>query len=804
MRMTVEEQVRRRRVTRIEKLKKQYYASRFHIDSKRALLVTEAYKETEGEPLVVRRAKALKKICEGIDVYILPGELIVGHAAYKPRSAQVFPEFSVHWIEEELDEFESRPQDPFIVSESVKSELRSVIPYWKGRTLYDHCINRLPHGTRRLLLEERHFALAGWSGFIAGMGHYLPNYEIPLKKGFRGIRKEAESHLERLVTPEDILEKGPFLQAVMTAADAYAVLAQRYAREAKKLALDTTDMERARELDRIAEVCSWVSENPARTFHEAIQMLWFIQLIVQHLETNGASIGIGNFDQFMYPYYRQDIETGRACREEILELIECFYIKLAEEVILRDKASASNIANFSMGQHIALGGQSPEGKDLTNDLSWLCLEARRDVPLIQPDMSVKWHENMSREFFLEACRLIRDKNAEPQIVNDDSFRRSLISRGFSEEDAWNYSMYGCNELAVPGKTAPYCNTGSTAVKCLELALNDGKCLLCGNQIGPKTGDPSHFQSFEDVMRALKTQIDDFARHITLVNGVQAICQSELIPMAFCSALMDTCIQRGKEVNRGGVDYYYSKSNLRGLGTLADSVAAIKKIVFDEKRISMSELVDALRRDFKGREPLRQMLMNCAPKYGNDDEYVDSLAIEAVKMWREAQEKYRDPRGGKLAISYWPGYISNTANVSLGRQVGATPDGRRAGQPLSDGISPSQGRCAKGASAAMKSVAKLKLDTHNSVAFNMKFTPSSLAGERNLERFKDLIEAYLELGGAQVQFNVISAETLMAAQQNPEQYRDLLVRVVGYSALFVELSKEVQDDIISRTQFEAVS
>jgi len=504
----------------------------------------------------------------------------------------------------------------------------------------------------------------------------------------------------------------------------------------------------------------------------------------------------------MYPYYEKDIKEGRV-KEEILELIECFYIKLSEEVILHNKQRSSDVSNFSMGQHIDLGGQNKDGSDRTNGLSWLCLKAQEDVGLIQPDISVKWHENINKEFFLEACRVVIKVNAEPQFINDKAYRESVKSRGYTEEESWNYSMYGCNELALPGTTAPYIATFGTPVKSLELALNNGICMLCGKQIGPKTGDPNKFTSFDNLMKALKIQIEYLMKYISLVNAIQGIAHTMLVPKPFASTLMPTCLERGKDINAGGVDYYYSKSNLIGLATLADSLVVIRKLVFEEKKVSLSELINALKTNYKDKEYLRQMIINKVAKYGNDDDYVDSIAVECLRMWKEIQERYRDIRGGKLKLSYWPGYISNSSHVSIGREVAATPDGRLAMTPLSDNLSPSQGRDINGLTAALNSVAKLKLNFHNSAVHNIKFFPVAVAGEENLRRFANAIETYFKLGGVQLQFNILSSDILKDAQVKPDKHRDLIVRVAGYSAVFVELSKAVQDDIIRRTEFAEV-
>ncbi len=791
-----------KKIPRIERILERYRSDKHYVESTRALLVTESYKATEGEPIEIRRAKALEKILSGIKVYILPDELIVGHLASKPRSCQAYPDLSRICFEE-LDEFETRQTDPFIVPEDVKIDIRSIEPLWKGKTLRDHIDKRLPEETRKQL-EAEHPAIFGWCAYNNGIGHICLDSEGVIKKGYNKIKEDALQQLENIdwSGPGNI-KKEAFLRAVVIVCDAAVTFGKRYAGEARKMAEKEKDPLRKKELTLIAKICDHVPGNPARTFHEAIQFLWFIELIAQ-LETNGTSISPGRFDQYMYPYYRSDMEGGRVTDDDILELIECFWIKLSEVVLLYDKVTASFITNWVMGEHVNLGGQLADGRDATNELSYLSLQAQMDVGLMQPNMSVRWHENSPKRFRIESCRVLREKNAIPQILNDEIFIPSLVNRGIPVEKARCYAGVGCDEASIAGEVASLLETPISVAKVLELALNDGKCRLCGKQIGPDTGDPREFRVFDEVVEAYKKQMKFFAKHAAITNATEAVVHAEVMPTPFISINVKGCVDRGLDATAGGQEYYYSTSFPAGPANVGDSLAVIKKLIFEEKKITMPELLDALDANFEGKEYLRQTLINKAPKYGNDIDYADDLTIEALKIFRDEIQKYTDVRGGNLLSSYWVMYMTVTAHIPFGLAVGATPDGRFATTPLNDSISPAQGRDTNGPTAAMRSAAKIdQTPCTAGLIYNMKFSPSALEGEENLKRFVNLIKAYFNLGGAQVQFNITSSKTLKSAQVEPDKYKDLMVRVVGYAANFVDLSVPVQEDLIKRTQYREI-
>jgi formate C-acetyltransferase len=790
---------------RIQRLKQRFYGDSFYVDSARALLVTESYRETEGQPVEIRRARALEKVLNGIPVRILPDELVVGcQNARSPRSANVFPEMAVYWIERELDQFETRSQDKFVVTDQVKQELRSIFPYWKGKTLHDRMLARMPEEARSQLLMD-HPAVFGWCAYQNGVGHISQDHAGVIAKGFGRIREEALWHLRTLdLTDPKNLEKEAFLHSVVITSDAAIAFGRRYAREARRLAGQEQDPGRREELLRIADICTRVPEHPASGFHEAVQFVWFIELITQ-LETNGVSISPGRLDQYLYPYYRKDINQGLLTREQALDIIECLWIKLSEMVILYDKITASFIANFSMGEHINLGGLTPEGKDATNELSYLCLQAQMDVGLMQPNLSVRVHRSSPEKFLVEAARVVREKNAIPQFLNDELFIPAMVERGVPLEEARDYAGMGCDEMCIAGKTGGDLFVYISMAKVLELALNNGCCRLCGRRMGPATGDPRDFGSIAQVWEAFGRQLEYFTRQGAIVMNTEALVHREVMPVPFLSSTLQGCIPRGRDMTAGGADYYWtSLIAIAGMSNVGDSIVALERLVFQERRISMDELLRALDDNFQGAEHIRQMLINKAPKFGNDDDMVDAPTVHAVNLSYAESQKYRDPRGGRLKPSIWPAYLTVTAHVQFGQSVGALPDGRPAGAPLNDGISPGQGRDRSGPTAAMASVAKL--DQSQSVGgmiFNMKFSPDSLAGEDNLRRFVSLIRTYFDRGGGQVQFNVTSSRILKEAQELPEKHKNLMVRVVGYAALFVELSRAVQDDLITRTQYTEV-
>lgn len=796
--------IKMRECPRIDALKERFYSDKLYIDTQRALLVTESYKESEGEPIMMRRAMALKKVLENLDVVIRPDELIVGvQNGSSNRSANVFPEMATYWIEEELDEFETRPEDKFLVPDSVKEDLKSIFPYWKGKTLHDRMIRTMPSETYQQLIAENP-AMFGWCAYQNGSGHICQDHEGMINTGFKAIRQKAVDKLESLdMTEPESIESKIFLESAIMCCDAAITFAHRYADKAYEMAQEEKDEKRRKELLEIADICRWVPENPARTFREAVQFLWFEQLITQ-LEVNGVSISPGSFDRYMLPFYERDIASGKETRESILEILGCYYIKMSEMVILYDKKTSENIANFSMGEHINLGGMDKRGRDATNELSYVCLQAQEDVGLMQPNMSVRWHKKASDDFLVEALRVIRDRNAIPQIVNDEIFVPSILNRGIELEEARCYSLVGCSEVDIPGKTASLFMVSISAAKVFELALNNGRDQLTGKQMGPKTGEVEDFKTFDDLVEAYRKQLEYYNAQAAICLNTETLVHKQIMPLPWQSATLKGCIERGKDVWSEGTDYYWSSIiALAGVANVGNSLAAVKKLVYDEKKLTFTEIMDACRKNFKGAEVIQQQLIN-APKYGNDDDFVDDLTVMAMDMAYDASQKYKDPRGGKLLRSIWPAYLTVTSHVQYGQYVGALPDGRVQYTALNDSISPTQGTDYTGATAAMASVAKLdQVPATGGIIYNIKFSPNALDDEESLLRCAGMVKAFFQRGGGQVQINVTSTETLIAAQKDPDQYKQLVVRVTGYAALYVELSDNVQADLITRTQYEEV-
>lgn len=783
-----------RATERIRRLRERVARSEPSVCSERAVLVTESYKETEGQPMPIRRAKALDRVLRNMTVFIAPDELIVGNHASKPRSAPVFPEMGVDWLSRELDSIlETRSQDRMVVPPKVKEDLRSIIPYWRGKTLREAVYAALPKEVINARLAKV-FTLDNHEE--GGLGHMLPDYPTVLAKGFNGIVDEVEERIGCLdLTRPDDYEKYIFYEAVKIVCRAACAFAERFADEAQRLAETERDLQRKDELLRIAQVCRRVPAQPAGSFYEAIQACWFVQLIIQ-IETNGTAISPGRMDQILYPYYARDVKENKLTPEQAQELIDCFWIKLNEIIKLRSEPATHVHAGFPTTQNVTIGGQTEEGLDATNELSFMFLTAQDHIRLSQPQFSLRVHRDTPSALLLRAAEVIRKGGGIPQLISDEVLIPSLLARGIPLETARNYAPIGCVELGVYELWGRGNGGYFNIPKVLELALNDGVDRMTGQQIGKKTGDPRQFTSFDDVMRAFREQMEYCTYLLAIENNVIDKVHAELMPHVFISTVSRGCIEQGKDVTRGGARYNWTGPIGVGIANAGDSLAAIKKVVFEEGKASMAELIEALDHDWENHESLRQ-LMRHAPKYGNDDDYADLLVKEVVNIFLDSLKRYPTPRGGDQGAA---ALFSLSVSLPFGWATGATPDGRKAGTPLADGVSPVHGVDVKGPTAVLKSVSKIEHIRTNGTILNIKFHPCALQGERQLQKFCDLIKTYLvDLKGSHVQVNVVSADTLRDAQRHPEQYRDLVIRVTGYSAFFTELSREVQDDIIERTE-----
>lgn len=825
---------------RITKLVEDLYAKMPEIESARAVLITESYRRTEGEPIIIRRAKAFAHILENQPIVIRDQELIVGSTTIAPRGCQTYPEFSYEWLEDEFDTVETRSADPFYISEQTKQELKAANAYWKGKTTSELATSYMEPQT---LLAMEHNMFTPGNYFYNGVGHVTVKYGEVLEIGFSGIRAKAEAELAKLSLADgDYQKRSRFLEAVMISCDAAVTYARRYAKLALEEAEKCTDPVRKMELLVIAQNCANVPEKGANGFYEACQSFWFVQQLLQ-IESSGHSISPGRFDQYMYPYYKKDLDSGKITRAQAQELMDCIWVKLNDLNKCRDAASAEGFAGYSLFQNLIAGGQNAEGIDVTNDLSFMSIQASMHVFLPQPSLSVRVWNGTPHEFLIKAAELTRTGIGLPAYYNDEVIIPSLVSRGLTLEDARDYNIIGCVEPQKAGKTEGWHDAAFfNMCRPLELVFSNGKDK--GAQVGPETGDVEKMETFEEFFHAYEIQMDYAIKLLVNADNAIDMAHAERCPLPFLSSMVDDCMKRGKSVQEGGAVYNFTGPQGFGVANMADSLYAVKQLVFDEKKVTMKELKQALMLNYgKGlaQEDLAALasdtvsvmrssgetvgeaeiaailktihalseseevkengerilkLIEEVPKFGNDIPEVDAFARKVAYTYTKPLLNYRNPRGGMFQAGLYP----VSANVPLGAQTGATPDGRLAHTPVADGVSPSAGKDVNGPTAAANSVARLDhYIASNGTLFNQKFHPSALSGRRGLENFAGLIRSYFDQKGSHMQFNVVSRETLLDAQKHPEQYKHLVVRVAGYSALFTTLSKSLQDDIIRRTE-----
>jgi pyruvate formate-lyase/glycerol dehydratase family glycyl radical enzyme len=780
-----------------QKLRERVTHATSHICIERARYVTESYKETEGMPTVIRRAKALDKILQSISVYILDDELIVGHQSSMQRSAPLFPEFAVDWVNNEIETFETRNQDKFVATPEVIKEFReTVYPYWHGKTVYDRIRSLVREDVTLQRYDANVFSLGLHED--GGLGHVLLNYDKVLKHGLEGIRKECVDQMAalRLYDPESINKK-LFYEACIITIDACIMFARRYAAKAKELAGREQDLRRKEELLRIAEICHKVPEKPSDSFYEALQSMWFIQLIPQ-INDNAVSITVGRFDQFVYPYYANDLEKMVMTKARAQELLDAFWVKFTEPIKVYREEDARIHAGYPMGQNLVIGGISGEGLDSTNDLSYRCIEAHCHMLLMQPNFSVRLHNRTPDQFLIRIVEAIRKGNGMPQIMNDEAFIPAIANIGVPLADAREYAPVGCVEN-TPRDTWGRCNGGYyNLTKVVELALSNGKCRTSGKQVGLKTGDPRLFKTFKEVESAFEKQIQYTTDLVVEMNNIVDMVHAEMVPVPIISLFVDDCVAKGKDATWGGAKYNWTAPLTIGIANSGDSLYAIKKAVFEDKTFSMAEVIDALDSNYAGKEEMRLYLRNKIDKFGNDNPEVDKWVRYTTNKNFDSYEGRTTYRGGPFVGSMVP----VASYVAFGYTTGATPDGRKAGEPLADGISPSNGVDRKGPTAVMKSVAMIDhLRCPNGVIFNQKFSPGPISTPEGMKKFASLIRTYVMLGGGHIQFNIIDADTLKKAQKKPKDYQSLVVRVAGYSAFFNELCKDVQDSIITRTEHQ---
>lgn len=825
---------------RITRLVDHLYEKMPVIESARARLITESYMETEGEPIITRRAKAFAHILRNIPIIIRDEELIVGSTTIAPRGCQTYPEYSFQWLEDELDTVETRSADPFYIAEETKEELRRVHKYWKGKTTSELATSYM---APEAIAAIDHNIFTPGNYFYNGVGHVTVKYEEVLAIGYEGIIAKAQAELDSCkVGDENYAKKSHFLNAVILSCQAVIQYAQRYAELALEMADRCRDRARKQELLVIARNCSRVPAKGATGFYEACQSFWFVQQLIQ-LESSGHSISPGRFDQYMYPYYKKDMEQGNISREYAQELMDCIWVKLNDLNKCRDAASAEGFAGYSLFQNLIAGGQDKDGNDVTNDLSFMSIQASMHVHLPQPSLSVRVWNGTPHEFLIKAAELTRTGIGLPAYYNDEVIIPALQNRGLSLADAREYNIIGCVEPQKAGKTDGWHDAAFfNMCRPLELVFSNG--IDKGVQVGVRTGDVTKMATFDEFYDAYKKQMEYFISLLVNADNAIDVAHGERCPLPFLSCMVDDCMKAGKSVQEGGAVYNFTGPQGFGIANMADALFAVRKLVYEEKKFTMAELKEALAWNYgKGLDEksaadiaetvLGEMkkagqtvdaqaaaavisslvgmkpepekaarfeeihnLIEEVPKFGNDIPEVDYFARDVAYTYTKPLQNYKNPRGGMYQAGLYP----VSANVPLGGQTGATPDGRYAHTPVADGVSPSAGKDVKGPTAAATSVSRLDhFIVSNGTLFNQKFHPSALSGREGLEKFVALIRSYFDQKGMHMQFNVVDRETLLDAQKHPEKYKHLVVRVAGYSALFTTLSRSLQDDIIRRTE-----
>ena len=789
---------------RMKEFREEVLDEKPYIDAERAILATESYKQNLNQPRVMARALMLKNILENMSIYIEDKTLLAGNQATKNRNAPIFPEYTMKFVMDELDLFEKRDGDVFYITEETKQQLRDIAPFWENNNLRARGEALLPEEVD-VFMETGVFGMEG--KLNAGDAHLAVNYARVLSDGLKGYEervKQCKADLD--LTDPDSVDKYVFYNAVLTVLDAVHTFALRYSALAKEMAEKENDPARKAELAEISRVCGKVPYEPAESFREAMQSVWFIQLILQ-IESNGHSLSFGRFDQFMYPYYIKDIREGKITEDEALELLTCLWIKTLTVNKVRSQAHTLSSAGSPMYQNVTIGGQTTDKKDAVNELSFLVLKSVAQTRLTQPNLTVRYHANIDKHFFDECIEVMKLGFGMPALNNDEIIIPSFINWGVKEEDAYNYSAIGCVETAVPGKWGYRC-TGMSYInfpRVLLCAMNNGVDLTSGKRFTKGYGYFTEMESYEDLLAAWDKTVREMTRYSVIVENAIDKASERDVPDVLCSALTDDCIGRGKTIKEGGAVYDFISGLQVGIANMANCLAAVKKLVYEEKKITREQLWNAILDDFQSPEnkKIQEMLINEAPKYGNDDDYADKLIVEAYDSYIDEIKKYPNTRRNRGPIGgiRYAGTSSISANVGQGMGTMATPDGRNAYEPLAEGCSPAHNTDKNGPTAVFKSVAKLRTEKiTGGVLLNQKMTPQMLSTEENKQKLEMLILTFFNrLHGYHVQYNIVSRETLIDAQNHPENHKDLIVRVAGYSAFFNVLSKKTQDDIIERTE-----
>ncbi|MEE3362299.1 MAG: formate C-acetyltransferase/glycerol dehydratase family glycyl radical enzyme [Anaerovoracaceae bacterium] len=781
---------------RIEKIRQNYVNSKPQISYERALLWTESYKRTEGKSPAIRSAQAFYDCCAGIGVHIFEGELIVGATGEFRKCGILTPEFSWMWVDREMDTFDKRPQDPYLITEEQRNFIReNIFPYWKGKSLEEAFLARLPEDTKHIGVDTG--VIDSDSKWRQAVGEVTPDYQgVLFKKGFGGIINEAQQHLSELdaAVPEDE-EKKDFYESIILTSKGIILYAHRYADKAEEMAKEEKDPKRAEELRVIAANCRKVPENPPEGFYEAMQFLWFVQ-IGGILSENPLSLNPGRFDQYMDPYYESDIASQKITPEFAQELVDALWLKYSEWVWTISSNTADYFAGYNQFQNLTVGGKKRDGSDGTNPVTYMALKATEEVKTHQPGLSVRVQADCPKEFLDAVTGLVSKGLGFPAIHSDSVGYQMLLNAGYEPEDARDWNNCGCvvphNRKTGEWTAAVNMNFGSA----LEYALNEGRSLMTGEKMGLDEKPAAQFRTYEEVKDAFLRQFDNLCRHSVILTVEAQRIHRDQVPRPFLSSCIENCMESGKDLSRGGAKYNIGPVITGiGLAVTANSLAAIKKLVYEDRVCDIDVLVDALKANWEGYEDLREKAQNC-PKYGNDDDYVDDIAKKISNHFYNEIHGYKDIFGSPFLTAFMG--ISNY--IPMGRVLGATPDGRKNGDPSSEGVSPYVGTDRSTPLAAMKSTAKVNQEIHSGgTLLNLRLNPETVATKRGQANLGSLIQTLFSLGAFHVQFNCISSDTLRDAQAHPENYKDLLVRVAGYSAQFVNLSKSMQDAIIARTE-----
>lgn len=762
-----------------------------YVSIEQARIITRIYQENESLSIPKKRALSLKAALEELEIGVEKEELIVGNRTKGVRYGVVFPESGCSWVNKEFETLPTRPQDKFrIKKEDVKEFKEIIYPYWQDHSLedvikenYGEEINAI---AKVVKINQKDHA----------QGHICPDTKTWLELGPKGLMTKAYEKLKNC----DENQK-EFYECTIVVLEGVCHFMMRY-HDYILTMLESLEDDNKKSLQRVADICANLASRPAQSFHEAVQSLWFL-FVVLHMESNASSFSPGRMDQYLYPYYQKDIEKGIISKQEALEILECLWLKFNQIVYLRNQHSAKYFAGFPIGFNIAIGGIDENGCDIYNELSLLLLKAQYHLGLPQPNLSVRLNKNSSHELIQEAIKVVAKGSGMPQFFNDEAIVNSMIKDlGIEEKDARNYAIVGCVELTTHGNNLGWSDAAMFNLnKALELTMNHGKCLLTNEPIGLDLGSIETYESFEDLENAFQKQIDYFIEKMMKAEIVVEKAHQDCLPTAFLSTVIDSCLEKGVDVTRGGAKYNLSGIQMIQIANLADSLAAIKELVYDKKMITRHELLEALQADFKGYEIIQTMLLNKVPKYGNDVKWVDELGAKWAGYFRERMKDYTNYRGGL----YHTGMYTVSAHVPMGENVGASPDGRNALTPLADGgMSPVYGRDMAGPTAVLKSVSRMKDSyTTNGGLLNMKFLPEFFKTETGMMKFENFLRAFVDLKIPHIQFNVVRREDLLDAKLHPEQHRSLTIRVAGYTAYFVELAGKLQDEIIERTAYEDI-